>query len=403
MVNGVQAEAVKDQTCYVILDSTPFYAESGGQAGDTGIISWNGGSARVVDTQKDGLHFVHQCLVTDGRLAAGERVTTSVDQQKRSATALNHSATHLLHAALRKILGEHVVQKGSLVNAERLRFDLAHYESITREQLDRIEVLVNEKIRENSAVKTTLTDIASAKKMGAMALFGEKYGDQVRVLSMGNDDFSVELCGGTHVQRTGDIGSMVIVSEGGISSGVRRIEALTGAEVEKWNRDNMLLLQNLAALLKANRDSLEEKTQAMIDRLKVTEKHLEQFKAKAASSAGADLVGQAVDVAGVKVLAAKLESFDRKALLDAVDKLKNQLGNAVVVLATIEDDKVVLIAGVTKELSKQLPAGELMKEISALVGGKGGGRPDMAQGGGPNITDLEKSLEKVQKWVAGRL
>lgn len=403
LVNGDQAEAKKDQVCYVILDATPFYAESGGQAGDSGTLSWQGGAAKVVDTQKDGLHFVHQCVVTEGKLAAGQPVKTCVNPQNRSATALNHSATHLLHAALRKILGEHVVQKGSLVNAERLRFDFAHYEAITREQLDQLEMLVNEKIRENSQVKTTLTDIATAKKMGAMALFGEKYGDQVRVLSMGENDFSVELCGGTHVQRTGDIGSLVIVSEGGISSGVRRIEALTGAEAEKWNRENMLQLQALASLFKGNRENLENKAQAVIERLKLSEKQLEQFKAKAASSAGADLAGQAVDVSGVKVVAAKLDNFDRKALLDAVDKLKNQLGNAVVVLATIEDEKVVLIAGVSKELSKQLPAGELMKEISALVGGKGGGRPDMAQGGGPNITDVEKSLEKVQKWVAGRL
>lgn len=401
--NGQQAEAEKGQTCYVILDRTPFYAESGGQAGDTGMLSWSGGSARVVDTQKDGLHFVHQCMVNEGRLTVGQVVSTQVDHQKRSATALNHSATHLLHAALRKVLGEHVVQKGSLVNAERLRFDFAHYEAITRDQLEQLESMVNAEIRANTQVTTTLTDIASAKKMGAMALFGEKYGDQVRVLSMGSDNFSVELCGGTHVQRTGDIGSMVIVSEGGISSGVRRIEALTGAEAEKWNRDNMRQLQVLSSLFKASRESLEEKAAGLIDKLKLTEKQLEQFKAKAASSAGADLASQAVDVSGVKVVAARLDNFERKALLDAVDKLKNQLGKAVVVLATVEEDKVVLIAGVTKDLSKTLPAGELMKEISAVVGGKGGGRPDMAQGGGPNITEIEKSLEKVQKWVAGRL
>jgi alanyl-tRNA synthetase len=403
LVNGQNVDADKDQSCYVILDITPFYAESGGQAGDTGLILWEGGAAAVLDTQKDGQHFVHQCLVTEGRLSAGQRVTTRVDRQKRSATALNHSATHLLHAALRKVLGEHVVQKGSLVNAERLRFDFAHYEAITREQLDKLEMMVNEKIRENSSVRTTLTDIATAKKMGAMALFGEKYGEQVRVLSMGEDDFSVELCGGTHVQRTGDIGSMVIVSEGGISSGVRRIEALTGLEAEQWHRENLRQLQGLAALFKSNKENVEEKARATLEKLKVVERQLDVFKAQAASSAGADLAGQAVDVSGVKVVAARLDNFDRKALLDAVDKLKNQLGNAVVVLATVEDEKVVLIAGVTKELSKTLPAGELMKEISMIVGGKGGGRPDMAQGGGPNVTDIEKCLEKVQKWVEGKL
>ncbi len=403
LVDGQSAIAAAGQSCYVILDSTPFYAESGGQAGDTGMLTWMGGTATVVDTQKDGLHFVHQCLVNEGSLSSGAVVTCQVNAQTRSATALNHSATHLLHAALRQVLGEHVLQKGSLVNAERLRFDFAHYEAITREQLDKIEMLVNEKIRENSQVRTTLTDIASAKKMGAMALFGEKYGDQVRVLSMGADDFSVELCGGTHVQRTGDIGSMVIVSEGGISSGVRRIEALTGLEAEKWHRQNMLQLQMLGSLFKAGRENLEEKVLATIEKLKATEKQLDQFKAKVASSAGADLANQAVEIAGVKVVAAKLEGFDRKALMDAVDRLKNQLGHGVVVLASVEEEKVVLIAGVTKELSKQLPAGELVKEISSLVGGKGGGRPDMAQGGGPNVHELEKSLEKVQKWVEGKL
>mgnify|MGYP003649002078 FL=1 len=330
-------------------------------------------------------------------------MSTSVDSRKRSATALNHSATHLLHAALRKVLGDHVVQKGSLVNPERLRFDFAHYEGITRDQLDEIESLVNEKIRENSSVTTTLTNIATAKEMGAMALFGEKYGENVRVLAMGNNNFSVELCGGTHVQRTGDIGSLVVVSEGGISSGVRRIEALTGLEAEKWNRENMRSLQSLYALFKGSRDSVLEKASAIVERLKQADKLVEQYKAKEASSAGADLAAQAIDVSGVKVVSAKLDGLDRKGLMDAVDKLKNQLGHAVVVLATVEDNKVVLISGVSKDLSKKLPAGELMKEISAAVGGKGGGRPDMAQGGGPKVADLQKSLEKVQNWVASKL
>jgi alanyl-tRNA synthetase len=403
LVDGKEASVQKGQECYVILDSTPFYAESGGQAGDTGILSWESGKALVLDTQKDGLHFVHRCKVESGALSSGISVVASVDSKQRGATALNHSATHLLHAALRHVLGEHVVQKGSLVNAERLRFDFAHYEAITRDQLDALESLVNEKIRENTQVKTTLTDIATAKKMGAMALFGEKYGEQVRVLSMGNDNFSVELCGGTHVQRTGDIGSLVIVSEGGISSGVRRIEALTGFEAEKWNRESMQVLQSLYSMFKGNRDSLIEKANTIVDKLKLAEKQLELQKAKAASNAGADLAGQAVDVSGVKVVSAKLEGLDRKGLMDAADKLKNQLANAVIVLATIESDKVVLISAVSKDLSKKLPAGELMKEISAEVGGKGGGRPDMAQGGGPDVSALQKCLEKVQIWVASKL
>lgn len=403
MVDGQNASAKNGQECFVILDTTPFYAESGGQAGDSGKLVWESGSAVVLDTQKDGLHFVHHCRVESGELKSGLAVETLVDADGRGATALNHSATHLLHAALRQILGEHVVQKGSLVNPERLRFDFAHYEAITRDQLDEIESLVNAKIRENSQVKTVLTDIASAKKMGAMALFGEKYGENVRVLTMGEDSFSVELCGGTHAQRTGDIGSIVIVSEGGISSGVRRIEALTGVEAEKWNRENIQSLQSLCALFKGNRESVLEKANAVVDRLKQAEKQVDQFKVKAASSAGADLAAQAVDVSGVKVVSAQLEGLDRKGLMDAVDKLKNQLGQAVVVLAAVEDDKVVLISGVSKELSKSLSAGELMKDISAIVGGKGGGRPDMAQGGGPNVSDLQKSLERVQIWVASKL
>ena len=403
LLDGKEASVQQGQECFVILDSTPFYAESGGQAGDKGCLTWSGGQALVLDTQKDGLHFIHRCKIERGEFKAGLTVETSVDPVVRDATALNHSATHLLHAALRDILGEHVVQKGSLVNAERLRFDFAHYEGITRQQLDELESLVNEKIRENTQVTTTLTDIAKAKKMGAMALFGEKYGEQVRVLSMGSKNFSVELCGGTHVQRTGDIGSLVIISEGGISSGVRRIEALTGSEAEKWNRESMRTLQSLYSLFKGNRDSLIEKAGVVVDRLKVTEKQLEMYKAKAASTAGADLASQALEVSGVKVVSAKLDGLDRKGLMDAADKLKNQLANAVIVLATIEDDKVVLIASVSKDLSKKLPAGELMKEISVEVGGKGGGRPDMAQGGGPEVSGLQKCLEKVQIWVASKL
>ena len=403
LVGGQKVEAVAGDTCFVILDATPFYAESGGQAGDTGKLNWANGEALVLDTQKDGQHFVHHCKILSGKLSSGLSVGTLVNARKRSAIALNHSATHLLHAALRGILGEHVVQKGSLVNASRLRFDFAHYEAITREQLDSIEMLVNAKIRENSLIKTSLTDIATAKQMGAMALFGEKYGEQVRVLSMGSDNFSVELCGGTHAQRTGDIGSFVIVSEGGISSGVRRIEALTGFESEQWSRESMQSLRSLYTLFKGNRDNVLEKASLLVERLKAAEKQIDQFKAKVALSAGADLAGQAIDVSGVKVIAAQVDGLDRKGMMDAVDKLKNQLGDAVVVLASVDDDKVVLISGVAKSISKKMPAGELMKDISAIVGGKGGGRPDMAQGGGPNVVDIQKSLEKVQLWVASKL
>ena len=403
LVAGKEGEAKKGDDCVVILEETPFYAESGGQAGDTGKLFWDGGSIEIRDTQKEGAHFLHIGTVEEGVLSKGVCISTAVNEAFRGATALNHSATHILHATLRQVLGEHVVQKGSLVNADRLRFDFAHYESIKPEQLEEIESIVNRHVRENTEVLTRLTNIKTAKELGAMALFGEKYGENVRVLTMGCDNFSVELCGGTHVQRTGDIGSVVIVSEGGISSGVRRIEALTGGAAESWNRDSMRQLKEISGLLKCNRDVLLDKTHAFFDKAKVLEKELEKLKAKVASNAGADLVSQAVDVGDIKVVSVQLDGFNVKGLKDAVDKLKNQLGKSVVLLSTIDQDKVVLVAGVTKEISKQFPAGELIKETAAILGGKGGGRPDMAQGGGPELEKLPQALEKVQIWVESKL
>lgn len=391
------------EECALALDVTPFYAESGGQAGDTGTISWNGGQFDVLDVQKEGQQFLHIGRMSEGSLKLDELVSTEVDAAQRDATALNHSATHLLHAALRKVLGEHVVQKGSLVNDERLRFDFAHYEAVSQEQLDEIESMVNGQIRANTEVTTTLTDMETAKSLGAMALFGEKYGDEVRVLSMGLDRFSVELCGGTHVQRTGDIGSLVLISEGGISAGVRRIEGLTGAAAENYMRNALSQNRQAAAALKCKREHLIEKLSAQLDKTKLLEKELAQFKAKAASSAGADLAASAVDVNGIKVVAAKLEGLDRKGLMDAVDRLKNQLGQGVVLLSSVEDGKITLIAGVSKEISKQLPAGDLMREVAAKVGGKGGGRPDMAQGGGTEPEKLDEALKTVQVWVESKL
>lgn len=404
IVGGKETDRVSaGESCAIALDRTPFYAESGGQAGDTGVISWKGGRFLVKDTQKEGAQFLHLGEVLEGSLSVGESVSTRVDARKRSATALNHSATHLLHAALRKVLGEHVVQKGSLVNEERLRFDFAHFEAVSPEQLQTIERMVNEQIRANTEVQTTLTDMESAKAMGAMALFGEKYGENVRVLSMGQDSFSVELCGGTHVQRTGDIGSFVLISEGGISAGVRRIEGLTGQGAEEWLRAAVLQTKEAAQMLKCNRDKLLEKLTAQLDKTRSLEKELEQLKSKAASSAGADLAQQAEEVGGIKVVAASLEGMDRKALMDAVDKLKNQLGEAVVLLASVEDGKVVLIAGVSKPVSSRFPAGDLMKTIASELGGKGGGRPDMAQGGGTDAAKLPEALKKVRVWVENRL
>ena len=403
IVDGVKTSASMGEECLVVLNETPFYAESGGQAGDTGEILWAGGKAVVKDTRKDGLHFLHVCSVVKGELAEGVSVNVTVDQKERGATALNHSATHLLHAALRDVLGAHVVQKGSLVNSDRLRFDFAHYESPSKEQLERIEMMVNMRVRENSQVTTTLTDIKTAKTMGAMALFGEKYGENVRVLTMGDNRFSVELCGGTHVQRTGDIGSLVITSESGISSGVRRIEALTGSAAEEWNRAALASLKEVSSLFKCNREAVVEKAGTWFAKYKVLEKELDALKVKAASNAGGDLASQAIDVDGIKVISAKLDGFDRKGLMDAVDKLKNKLGEAVVLLATEDQGKVVLIAGVSKSISKKFPAGQLMQEMAVLVGGKGGGRPDMAQGGGPDVDKLEKTLESVQHWVRSKL
>jgi alanyl-tRNA synthetase len=398
-VDGENAKAGAGEQCIVVLASTPFYAESGGQAGDTGVLEWDGGKALVKDTQKQENHFLHICQIESGELSSGVSVKASIDSVQRDATALNHSATHLLHAALRQILGEHVVQKGSLCNGERLRFDFAHYEAVTPEQLLEIESMVNARIRENSLVTTTLTDIKTAKQMGAMALFGEKYGENVRVLSMGDDNFSVELCGGTHARRTGDIGSLVIVSEGGISSGVRRIEALSGAEAEAWNRESQAQLKNVASVFKAGREDVLEKANQWVEKCRALEKELEVFKQKAAADAGSQLADKAVDVAGVKVVAAQLSGVDRKGLEDAVDKLKNQFENAVVLLASVDGDKIALVAGVTKSISKQYKAGDLMKVVAAGVGGKGGGRPDFAKGGGTDVTALEETLASVAGWV----
>ena len=404
LVDGAEIEkAAAGSACMVVLDATPFYAESGGQVGDSGELVWSGGKMRVDDTQKEGAHFIHIGEIVEGALSVSQDVSAIVDARKRGATALNHSATHLLHAALRKVLGDHIVQKGSLVDSERLRFDFAHYEAITAQQLEQIEVMVNAQIRANTPVITKVTDMKTAKEMGAMALFGEKYGNEVRVLSMGENDFSVELCGGTHVQRTGDIGFFSVVSESGISSGVRRIEAVSGYAAELRARENLELLKGVAAAFKASRESVLEKVEVSQQRTKQLEKELQQLKAKLASSAGSDLASDAEDVGGIKVVAAKMDGMDRKGLMDAVDKLKNQLQEAVVLLAAEEGGKLILIAGVSKSISGRFPAGDLMKQVAELVGGKGGGRPDMAQGGGQDVARLPQALEKVRAWVESKL
>jgi alanyl-tRNA synthetase len=382
----------------VILDTTPFYAESGGQVGDRGYLQSNAGRFDVRDTTKTGGAFLHHGIVVLGALKVGETFTATVDGDMQQATSLNHSATHLLHAALRLVLGDHVQQKGSLVDSLRLRFDFSHFESIKPEQIKALEDIVNEQIRKNTPVATEEMDIESAKKKGAMALFGEKYGDTVRVLTMGGD-FSVELCGGIHAKRTGDIGLFKIVSESGVASGVRRIEAVTGAAALAYLNAAEDQLKEVAQLVKGSRDTLIDKLSAVLERNRLLEKQLEQLQAKAASAAGDDLSGSAVEVKGVKVLAARVDGQDGKALLALVDQLKNKLGQGVILLGGVHEDKVVLVAGVTKELTARLKAGDLMKQAAAAVGGKGGGRPDMAQGGGVDAAALDGALALTVPFV----
>ncbi|MHC8318247.1 alanine--tRNA ligase [Pseudomonas sp. LB3P31] len=382
----------------IVLNQTPFYAESGGQIGDCGFLQAGNARFDVRDTTKTGGAFLHHGVLASGSLTIGAPVETHVDAEVRHATALNHSATHLLHAALRQVLGEHVQQKGSLVDSQRLRFDFSHFEAIKPEQLKALEDIVNAEIRKNSPVETEETDIETAKQKGAMALFGEKYGDNVRVLSMGGA-FSVELCGGIHANRTGDIGLLKIISEGGVASGVRRIEAVTGAAALAYLNAAEEQLKEAANLVKGSRDNLIDKLSAVLERNRLLEKQLEQLQAKAASAAGDDLSASALDVKGVKVLAVRLDGQDGKALLALVDQLKNKLGRAVILLGSVHEEKVVLVAGVTKDLTGQLKAGDLMKQAAAAVGGKGGGRPDMAQGGGIDAGALDAALALTVPFV----
>ncbi|MGK0159957.1 alanine--tRNA ligase [Pseudomonas mosselii] len=375
----------------VVLDRTPFYAESGGQVGDCGYLQAGAVRFDVRDTTKTGGAFLHHGVVASGALTVGAAVDARVDAEVQHATSLNHSATHLLHEALRQVLGEHVQQKGSLVDSQRLRFDFSHFEAVKPEQIKALEDIVNREVRRNTEVQTELTDIETAKAKGAMALFGEKYGDTVRVLSMGGD-FSVELCGGIHAKRTGDISLFKIISEGGVASGVRRIEAITGAAALAYLNTAEEQVKEAALLVKGNRDNLIDKLSAVLERNRQLEKQLEQLQAKAASAAGDDLSNAAVEVKGAKVLAARLDGQDGKALLALVDQLKNKLGHAVILLGSEHEGKVVLVAGVTKDLSSQLKAGDLMKQAAAAVGGKGGGRPDMAQGGGVDVAALDQAL-----------
>lgn len=386
----------------VLTNQTPFYAESGGQVGDTGTLSAAGVQLQVSDTQKfAGQFHGHVGKLTQGSLKIGDVLSGQVDGERRGATILNHSATHLLHAALREVLGTHVQQKGSLVAPDRLRFDFSHFQPISAEELAIIERKVNQQVRANNAAEVHNMGMQEALDFGAMALFGEKYGENVRVLKMG--DYSTELCGGTHVNRTGDIGLFKITSEGGVSAGVRRIEAVTGQGALDYVDAEEARLTEAAELLGGSAADVVEKIRALGLRQKQLERELEAVKAKVAAGATADLSGQAVEVAGVKVLAVRLEGFDAKALRDAMDRLKQQLGDAVIVLAGAQDGKAALVAGVNGSAMGKVKAGELLSHIAGQIGGKGGGRPDLAQGGGEDGPALATALAAVVEWVSPRL
>ncbi|NAX42569.1 MULTISPECIES: alanine--tRNA ligase [Vibrio] len=371
----------------LILGETPFYAESGGQCGDAGVIQTATGLFKVEDTQKLGNAIAHHGELIEGVLAKGDEAKAIVDAKRRAAISLNHSATHLLHAALRQVLGTHVAQKGSLVKAESLRFDFSHLEAMTPVELKEVERLVNAQIRRNHTIETNIMDIEAAKAKGAMALFGEKYDDEVRVLSMG--DFSTELCGGIHASNTGDIGLFKIVSEGGIAAGIRRIEAVTG--------------EGALDLLDQQQAQYEVKVAEMAAKAKSLEKELQQLKDKLAAKESANLISNVKEIAGVKVLVAQLNGADNKALRGMVDELKNQLGSGIIMLGNVADDKVGLIAGVTKDLTAKVKAGELVNMVALQVGGKGGGRPDMAQAGGTDVNALPSALASVDAWIAEHL
>jgi alanyl-tRNA synthetase len=404
LVEQQSVQHVADGTVLVVLENTPFYAESGGQAGDTGLFEWTVGqqhvSAKVLDTQKIGSAFVHK-VVLSGLLKVGQEVSVSVDRSRRQAIKLNHSATHLLHAALRQILGEHVTQKGSLVDAEKLRFDFSHLESISAEQLLEIENAVNQQIRYNHALNTKLMDLEEAKAAGAMALFGEKYDDKVRVVSMG--DYSTELCGGTHVERTGDIGLFKIVGEGGISSGVRRIEAITGQAALDFIQAESNKLFSMANLIKSDKPNLLKKTEQLLTQLKQNEKELTQLKQQLASQQSASLLDDVLKIKGIKLLVKEVKDADPKALRTMMDDLKVKLESGVIVLGLNANDKVSLIAGVTKDLTGSIHAGKLVSHLAEQVGGKGGGRPDMAQAGGTDTSKLVDALASVSSFIENKL
>ena len=387
----------------VILDRTPFYGESGGQVGDTGYIVSDSAKLEVRDTTKAQGHHLHHVVVIEGELASGDEVKAAIDASLRTRIKANHSATHLMHEALRQVLGEHVQQKGSLVDADKLRFDFSHSEGLTAQELQQVASIVNQQVQSNGEVLTQEMDMESAVAAGATALFGEKYGDEVRVLTMGTDRFSVELCGGTHVSRTGDIGIFRILTEAGVASGVRRIEAVTGvgalADIAKADQ----ALADVCDIVKASPALAAEKVSNLRKEVRDLEKQITQLKQKLATGAGSDLTEEAVQVGDTKVLATVVDGADASTLRQTLDHCKNKLSSGVVLLAAVEGDKISLVAGVTKDLTDRVRAGDVMKEFAGRVGGKGGGRPDMAQGGGTDVSALKPALADLPEWVSERL
>ena len=398
--NGAAIEAL------IVLDETAFYGESGGQAGDTGFLKADGVVFQVKNTVKESGNHVHQGILVEGTITEGDKLTAEVDAEKRASTALHHSATHILHAALRNALGEHVAQKGSLVTYDKLRFDFSHLEAMTAQEVADIENRVNAEIRDNSEITTRLMNIDDAKNSGAMALFGEKYDDEVRVLAMGTgsdaNQFSIELCGGTHAKRTGDLGVFKITSEASAAAGVRRIEAVVGQAALDFIADEEKTLNTIARSVKASSDNVGEKVEQLIAKGRLLEKELEALKAKLASSAGSDLASQAIEGNGFKILSARIDGTDVPTMKTTLDQLKDKLGTAVIMLAAETEGKVTLLAGVTKDLIGKVKAGDIVKECAPYVDGRGGGKPEMAQAGGKNAEGIPKALEAFQA-LAGKL
>ena len=404
LVDGAEQEYLEaDQSGVVILDRTPFYGESGGQVGDCGRLTAADGAADVTDTTKTQGHHLHHVTVTVGSIKVGDTVDAQIDATLRNKTRLNHSATHLLHEALRRELGDHILQKGSLVDSQRLRFDFSHGEPVSAGTLARITAMVNDQVRANAEVSTELMSMDEAIAAGAMALFGEKYGDEVRVLTMGADRFSVELCGGTHVSRTGDIGLFWIMGEAGVASGVRRIEAVTGEAALAHVATMSQTMQSVCGALKATPETASGKVEALRAEVRDLEKESARLRQKLATSTGGDLTQGAVQVRGIKVLAAQIEGATASTLRDTLDQCKNKLGTGVILLATVEEGKIALVAGVTSDTTDRVKAGDVIKHFAGELGGKGGGRPDMAQGGGTDVAALPTVLASLPEWVAAQL